>query len=133
MGWFIAYLVSVIVVPTIYMAISTSLAGEQFKAKGEEFLLALMLCLIWPITFSVDVYDKVTKARKESTRLKVEELSRKIYENRHDRTFMVDIPEGELKYLARMYRKKKTELNASQFEMIREELMHRLTEKHLLK
>jgi len=50
----------------------------------------------------------------------------------HDRSAMIDIPEADLKFLLKHYRKSRKGLSKKAAELVRDELMNRNAERNLL-
>ena len=138
MGWFIAYLISVITVPTVFM----SLWCQRSNSKGtelsqpHEFFGAMLFCLLWPVVISILVFDAIKDARKNYYVNTSTEILRKHNidaTSLHDRSNILTIPEGELKFLLKNYRKNRIRLDKKAVQLIRDELMHRTAERDLLK
>jgi hypothetical protein len=134
MGWLIAYLVSTVVVPGFYGAFMLDHDSKIVLNGGESCLFLIIICFGWPLFFPFDAYEKGTKAHRKYVVDKAERIVSKngIGHDRFDRSNMVAIPEKDLKFALRAYRRKYIELSPSTAEIIREELMHRMTERSLL-
>ncbi len=139
MEWFIAYLLSVILIPTISAMVFTT--GRDSKSEiilrePPDVLGAVGWCLAWPICLPIGIFNGVKKARTEKLTTEANRVMRDYYINEmnvQDRTRLLAVPEHKLKHLFKAYRSKLIALNAAQAEMIREELLNRNMERNLLK
>ena len=137
MEWFIAYLISVIVVSNLITVVIHGRRGDNDKVhinNGEQLFLVNLFCLFWFITLPIYGFRCAARARREAITEKAKSILRSYsFTSTHDRSFILEVPEWQLKYIFRAYRNKLVELNAPTIEMIREELMSRNMERNLLK
>jgi hypothetical protein len=139
MEWVIAYLVSIILAATFYGLIVTNRSHESRTIKlshAEEVIQALGFCLIWPISMTIRSIITVRADYKKECIERAENLISKYSFNsnsKHDRSFILNVPEPDLKFMLKTHRKKLFKLEATVVDMIREELLNRNMERNLLK
>jgi hypothetical protein len=134
MDWFCTYLLSVIAIPTIFWSVYVGITGESIEIKHGADVLPMVIvhCLLWPLSASLIAFMRIKEYRKNRRERMIADITKKLNGVSHDRSALVDMPEGELKFIARMYREKKALITPTQFEMVRDELMSRNAERHLL-
>lgn len=132
----ICYLLSVILVPAVFVTFYFDTETPLRISDPGEVVQSLFFCFLWPIFVPVIVAVNLVKYRKDRFEKRVADIIghyRLEGVSPHDRTVMVVIPEADLKFLLSNYRRKKIKLKPQMVEIIREELMHRNAEKHLLR
>jgi hypothetical protein len=110
---------------------------KEFRInKAGEFFGVAVWCLLWPISITVVLWAKASESYRDYIVHKGSNIMSK-YDmskiNVNDRSGMLTIPEGDLKFLLRHYRKGTLKLEKYVVELIRDELMHRTAERDLLK
>lgn len=136
MGWIIAYLVSLVLIPIVIISVSIK-EDESFKIpNGKIWRRALAGWLFWPIFIAIvcpyiGIKEHINGKLKEAAN--EVKYRTKLSDNKFDRSDIVVIAEQDLKLLLRAYRKKLIELSNPQVEIIRDELMHRTAENQLLR
>jgi hypothetical protein len=137
MGWFLAYLISVIVVPAVFAMFYCDHADNEVKINNVDSVLSILgFSIAWPITITMIVFDLSRTKYKTYFINKGRDLLRNYNLERisvHDRTDMISIPEEHLKFLLKNYRKKRITLDRKVVELIRDELMNRTAERSLFK
>ena len=135
MEWLIGYLVSVIVVPTLFGAFTIDGSNKLIVEDSVEVFSFAGLCLIWPITLSFIAVQGAMKVREEYVEDKIERLlsrnNLRTYKE-FDRDALIKASERDLKYLLKKARKNKTNLEPTHIHMLREELMNRNAERNLM-
>lgn len=137
MEWIIAYLASVIVVPFFFAIFWCDRNENKVEINGGDSAgNVLGFCLLWFIFVPTIVIQKIRSTRKEyyintaKSILRDHHIDRMSY---HDRSDLTVVPEWALKFLLKNFRKKRIELDTKTVEIVREELMNRNAEKHLLR
>jgi hypothetical protein len=103
--------------------------------NGEDITGAFLTTLFWPIALpAISImtwYDRRAGRVKDRAKsiIGMRNMERM---SLHDRSAMIEIPEHELKFLLKYYRKGMIELNKGLAELVRDELMNRNAEKELL-
>jgi hypothetical protein len=135
MEWIIAYLISVIVVPIVYAAVVAECSREMFSiSDSETAFMAFIMSVVWPLALMMDITVKWKVRHQYSIKCRISEVGEAIkHIDTHDRTALVSMSESDLKFIAKMYRKNQANLTTAQFEMVRDELVNRMTEKALFK
>jgi hypothetical protein len=138
MEWLIAYLFCALVVPAIIGAfiVNDCSYDLDFKQPSDLFV-ALVVCLLWPITAVVFSWVKARKLYKASKSQHIEDVHNVMKNFRgygqHDRSALIAADESELKLLIKAYRKNQVAVDPWLIEALREELMRRNMERTLLK
>jgi hypothetical protein len=102
---------------------------------SDVFGIALF-CVFWPPVIGVLVIVATVEARKNYFVDTSREILRKHNVDGigiHDRSGLMVIPESDLKFLLKNYRKNRIKLDSKIVELIRDELMHRNAERFLFK
>lgn len=137
MGWLVAYLVSILVVPTIVAAIMVNDGPTSFDMNNSgDVFSSWAICVFWPISFVVLLIVGFMEARKNYYTKHSTETMRKYNIDAistQDRSGILVVPEAELKFLLKACRKNHIKLTPKTIEIVRDELMHRNAEKNLLK
>lgn len=136
MAWIIAYLISMFIVPAFFGGIVLGPNNKVTIQDGEDVFNVMGFCLLWPIFVSVYTYNSTKKKYKDYYEERHKEIVHKYrldYVTGEERTLLVDVPEGDLKFLLKAHRKKKLELSKLQLMLVRDELSHRNMERCLLK
>ena len=134
-GWIIAYLASIIVVPTIIGLLTVDSRNKIILEEGPECLAFAALLVIWPITFSVKLIMLARQAYKDAVESNASEMIGKHHIRKDrpiDREYIVGVPESDLRYLLKISRKKIWDIGNANVMVIREELMNRNAEKELM-
>jgi hypothetical protein len=116
--------------------------GREFFGKdldindGAQALFTGLSMFIWPISITVCTILAIRKSRNDRIIGHCNYIKSKHNMERispHDRSGMIDVPDKELKFLLDGHRRGYISLGKPMLEMVRDELMHRDTEKQLLK
>jgi hypothetical protein len=134
--WLLYYLITVIVVPTTYAMLFVVTHHNPIQISyGFDVLIIVIKCLLWPILVPYDIATNLKKTRLGNLKSRGNSIVRRhrIGENTQDLSNMAVIPESELKLVLKAFRKKAISLSHTQVNMIRDELINRVTERTLLK
>lgn len=138
-GWqFVAlYSISCMIVPSIFWAVwlINNFAEKITLHNGEDIFGVFITTLFWPIALpgiSITVWYERRGIRVKDRAKSIVSMRNMERMSLHDRSAMIDIPEKELKFLLKYYRKNMIELNKGLAELVRDELMNRTAEKELL-
>lgn len=126
------YLVSVILSGCL---IAIGSVAEDSKEDLLRMFSCICLILIWPISLIIWAYALFKEYLDQNFKdnaLRIRNCS-KLCDDKFDRSDIVVIPEKDLKILLKAYRKGFISLSNAQVEIIRDELMHRTAENHLLR
>ena len=133
----IAITIYLMTIPFVGLVIGL-MAVEQEKIVLEDkadVILSIGMMTLWPIVLlSIPVallWESVEKRLRDKAHRVINSYN--IGSDKNDRSWVVQVPEKDLKILLKAHRKEIIKLVPNQIEIIRDELMNRLTEKALLK
>ncbi len=145
MSWFTVYLVTCLVIPTIYGMASIEEHDKDthvtIKHPVESIAVGLF-ALLWPIAIPLDIVSRIKENFKKNTTSRAKDILGEYgFSDRGERSrnrdgdlsFLVNMSESDLKTVMLAYRRKWISLSSQNFEMIRNELMNRNAERDLLK
>jgi hypothetical protein len=129
------YPVSIIAVAMITGHLAIADEGEIKIKNVKDLWIILGVSSIWPLVLlTIPVIMMCENyERKLGSRARALLHDNKIGKDKNDRSFVVAISEVDLKILLKAHRKELIKLESNQIEIIRDELMHRMTERTLLK
>jgi len=133
---FILYLISVIMLPTIYAACIVNGKEDKVVLDNSEIVwITWAFCVFWFLTIPMDLHTRFEKWHKKELTDKAENIVR-TYIQKRDRdgnNTVITVSEKNLKIILKAYRKKYISLDSGTVEMVRNELLHRNMERNLLK
>jgi hypothetical protein len=134
MIWIAAYLLSIIACAVVVGLIQVEHSNVRLE-NPSDIWGTLLFVSIWPLILIAIPFLFFFVGREDRLRQNASNILHKcnLGRDRNNREFVIAIPEDELKILLKASRKDLIKLEPAQIEIIRDELMHRMTERTLLK